>query len=539
MLAHTKPWLFAAAVFNSLSVTDAATSSVETSCSTFTGIVGSNNVTQWLGIRYAAPPLGELRFEPPEDPSCEDETQLANIHGPWCLKTGAAANDTSTSEDCLFMDIYTPSHATSASKLPVYFFLQGGGFNENSNPNLDGQGLVIASNYTIIVVTFNYRVGPWGFITDGDNITPNNGLRDQRKAMEWVNKYIQSFGGDPGHVVLGGDSAGAASITLQMAAFGGKDSGLFHAAAAESVSFGPVLTIEQSQYQYDNFSAKAGCDVADSLACLRNKTAEELQEVNTNIPYPDTTNTSAPLYMWNPVIDNDFIQYLTYTAFAKGSFVTIPLIVGDDTNEGTVFTPQNTSSITESDNFLKSQFPLLTSAQLRNINALYPNPDNASCPSSGCFWRQVSNAYGDMRYTCPGQYVSSKVAEYGHGSSWNYHYDVEDPTQVAEGYGVPHTVELNAILGPSYVTDPPASYLPGGVNEHVVIVIQHYWISFIRSFDPNKYRYPGSAEWKQWDPHGENRLLFKTGGKTKMESVTSRQRKQCSYLQSIGVANLQ
>lgn len=91
--------------------------------------------------------------------------------------------------------MYAPSNATSDSRLPVFFFIQGGGFSVNSNPNLNGTGLVNASGNNIVVVTINYRVGPYGFLTDGDTISPNNGLFDQRKALEWVQKYIAQFGG--------------------------------------------------------------------------------------------------------------------------------------------------------------------------------------------------------------------------------------------------------------------------------------------------------------------------------------------------------
>lgn len=92
-------------------------------------------------------------------------------------------------------DLYAPSNATTESKLPVFFFIQGGGFNVNGNPNLNGTGLVTASGNNIIVVTINYRVGPYGFLTDGSEISPNNGLFDQRKALEWVQEYITQFGG--------------------------------------------------------------------------------------------------------------------------------------------------------------------------------------------------------------------------------------------------------------------------------------------------------------------------------------------------------
>ncbi|KAI1361546.1 vacuolar triacylglycerol lipase [Xylaria arbuscula] len=524
-----------AALCQFLTPTAAASLTVNTTCNTYTGI-SSDGVAQWLGIRYAAPPVGDLRFMPPQDPSCSDDgLQLPdNTHGKLCYSTNGDPAATTQSEDCLFLDLYTPANITSHSKLPVFFFIQGGGFNSLSNPNFNGKGLVKASGNNIIVVTFNYRVGPYGFITHEDEITPNNGLLDQRKALEWVHKYISSFGGDPNHVVLGGDSAGAASISLQMAAYGGKSTNLFHAAAAESISFATVLTVDESQYLYDNFAIAAGCAGNSSLACLRSKTAAELQAVNKGIPYPGTT--TSPLYAWNPVIDGDLIQNLTYEAFADGNFVKIPLIVGDDTNEGTTFTPQDTSTIGESDAFLKTQFPYLTLEQLGEINDLYPNPDDASCPSDGCYWQQVSAAYGDMRYTCPGLFISTAMTDYGMPKSYSYRYNVEDPAQVAEGLGVPHTVEVNAIFGPENVPSAPESYFPGGINAMVVPVIQAYWTSFIRTFDPNTHKLNGSASWETWNPDKQNRLLFETGGMTLMETVDDEMQAQCDYFYSIGVA---
>lgn len=158
--------------------------------------------------------------------------------------------------------------------------------------------MISAAEHEIVVVTFNYRVGPYGFIasreiSESPSATVNNGLRDQRKALEWVQSYISLFGGDPDHVVLGGDSAGAASIALHLTAFGGRDDGLFQGAAAESVSFATILTVEESQYQYDNLVERTGCagsatanSGANTLSCLRSKTAKEIQAQNKNIPYP-------------------------------------------------------------------------------------------------------------------------------------------------------------------------------------------------------------------------------------------------------------
>ncbi len=417
----------------------------------------------------------------------------------------------------------------------MFFFIHGGGFNSNSNPNVDGGGLIVASGHSILVVAFNYRVGPYGFLTgDGDNaVRANNGLRDQRKAMQWVQRHIAKFGGDPDHVVLGGSSAGAASISLHLTAYWGRDEGLFHAAAAESPSFATVLTVAESRYQYRNFAVRLGCVGPESLACLRNKSADELQAQNRNVPYPGAAE--APIFMWGPVLDYDLITDLTYNSFARGQFVKVPLIFGDDTNGGTIFAPRGAATIQESDMFLLNQYPYLDLDHLVEINSLYPNRDT-SCPSSGCYWRQASDAYGDMRFMCPAMFISSMAAQYGVPRSWNYRYNVEDPGQMAEGLGVPHTVEVDAIFGPENTGRGPKSYLPDGLNARIIPVIQGYWTSFIRTFDPNTFQMPGTAKWEAWNGYSQRRLLFQTGGNTTMETVTEETQRRCRYLSDIGVA---
>lgn len=136
-------------------------------------------------------------FVPP-DPT-EDRFPFADCdqHGPICIpvaKSPGSSIEKTQSEDCLFMDIYTPTDAVnSEKKLPVYFFIQGGGFAELSNPNYNGTFLVEASGHNIIVVTFNYRVGPFGFLA-GEEVEQgaslNNGLKDQHQALQWVQTHI-------------------------------------------------------------------------------------------------------------------------------------------------------------------------------------------------------------------------------------------------------------------------------------------------------------------------------------------------------------
>lgn len=285
------------------------------------------------------------------------------------------------------------------------------------------------------MVNFNYRVGPYGFLAgqevlDGGSI--NNGLKDQRQALHFVQQYISSFGGDPGHVTMGGDSAGAQSVNLQVTAYGGRNDGLFHATAAESQSFSGLRTISESQFSYDGLVIRTGCASAyDTLACLRSLTATELQLQNFNTPFPGAQ--IPPLYMYGPVLDFDFITDYTYRAYAQGAFVKVPAIAGDDTNEGTIFTPKNASNISDSDTFIQAQFPTISLAQLRMWNQLYPVNGTPSFPDSGRYWREVSNGYGEMRYICPGIFISGVFANMSLNNNWNYRWNVIDPASAADG----------------------------------------------------------------------------------------------------------
>lgn len=457
-----------------------------------------------------------------------------------CLSTGAKATaDTfkSQSEDCLFLDVYAPSNATTTSKLPVFFFIQGGGFNSNSNANYNGSGLIQASQDGMLVVNFNYRVGMYGFLNsnaNGSDTTPNNGLWDQVKALEWVRDNIAKFGGDPKHVVIGGDSAGAASVAYHLTRGGGKDYGLFVGAAAESVSYATSLYVDEAQFLYDNFAIRANCVTPeqDSLACLRNLTTEQLQTVNTNpVPLPGAQNP--PLYSWNPVVDNDFIKDLRYDAFKKGNFVKVPVLVGDDTNGGTVFTPRDTTTIPDMNTFLHNQFPRLTPDDLATIDKFNPNPHEDQCPAKGCRWRQVSDAYGRMRYMCPGLSINEGYAKHGVNKTWAYRWNVEDPDQIKDGVGVPHTVEVNAVFGPTNTNGgAPKSYYEGQVNANAVTVAQGYWASFITTLDPNTHRAKGAVKWEPWGCK-KQRIVVNTGGETEMEKISDNLRDNCKFLGDI------
>lgn len=512
---------------------------------TYSGEALDNGITKWLGLRYAAPPIGELRFRAPQDPLPQNGTISATEARKTCLFTGKTESDPPDDdhdEDCLFLSVYAPSNATVDSRLPVFFWMQGGGFNKLSALDYDGSGIIQAAEYDAIVVQLNYRVGLYGFLAAAEvekDGSINNGLKDQRKALEWVQKYITSFGGDPSRVTLGGASAGGQSVCLQVTAYGGRDDGLFHASAAESQSFPDLRTVAESQYAYNNIVIRTGCmDSNDTLTCLRKLTATQLQAQNFNTPYPGAQN--AALYMYGPTLDYDLVSDYTLNAFAQGKFVKVPAIYGDDTDEGTLFAPKSTSSYSQSSTFIQSQFPALTPLQLGTINSLFPVADQQQqqpCCSNttGPFFRQAADAYGSLRYICPGIRLSALLTTFSI-PSYNYRWNVIDPVSAAENLGVTHTIEVQAIFGPDYTRgDAPASYYsPGGVNADIVPVVQAYWTSFIRTRDPNAKRRLGSPRWEEFgrEELDGKRLMFQTN-RTQMELVPERQQRQCKYLTSI------
>ncbi|KAL8906199.1 MAG: hypothetical protein Q9207_002167 [Kuettlingeria erythrocarpa] len=389
----------------------------------------------------------------------------------------------------------------------------------------------------------NYRVGPHGFLASEEvrkSGSTNNGLKDQRQALHWIKEHISKFGGNPDHVVLGGSSAGAASVTLQLVAYGGKDESLFHATAAESQSFGALRTVEESQYQYDQLVARTNCaQSSDTLACLRELSSSALQAQNVGSPFPNTTR--APLFAYNPTLDYDFIPDYTLALFASGRFLKLPAIYGSTTNEGTTFAPRSISTPVGSTDWLHAQFPRLNKTQNEWLLRRYP-PVNQEWPKTGKYWRSTADAYGEMRYICPGIILSNVYRSYNVKGNWNYRYAVLDPVDEERGLGSPHVAELNAIWGAP--PGSPASYKT--TNANMIPVLQQYWISFIRTLDPNTHRLEGTPTWEEWgadrfssDQGGRTRILFQNGeGKsTKMEDVDGEQWERCRVLSewSIGL----
>jgi len=413
--------------------------------------------------------------------------------------------------------VFAPAEATSDSKLPVYIFIQGGGFNTNGNANYNGGSLIKAADQGMIVVNFNYRVGPYGFLAGKElvankTLSLNNGLKDQRFALHWVQKHIKSFGGDPNHVTLGGASAGGGSVVLQLTAFGGRDDKLFHAAAAESAAFPPLRDVENSQWQYDSLLKETACS---DLACLTSLDAVVFQTAVRKLKQPFPGGTNAPIFFWNPTLDYDFIADYTYNELRDGNFVKVPTLFGDTTNEGSIFTPKSIVSLSRAQQFITDQFPEVS---WQKISEVWKGPTDITQDPG---WRiYASDVYGAIRYICPNLNMSATYALNNTNPTWQYRWNVGSASHVGE-------------LLPIW----------NNATSAAGVFIQAYWASFIRSFDPNKHAAEyllakgKSLESPQWDVFSKDsqRMSFNDDNVVHMESTPEEEWKRCEVIDDMGL----
>ncbi|KAK0273487.1 hypothetical protein LTR35_012237 [Friedmanniomyces endolithicus] len=510
----------------------------------------AQNVNQWLGIRFAAPPTGDLRWRAPQPPPLNNSAVLpAKNFGATCVGYWIYGLNDTINEDCLYLDVFSPAGATTESKLPVWFFIQGGGYAADSDQNFNLTEDINRSNGSMVFVQINYRVGAFGFLAsekireDGDL---NAGLLDQRFALHWVQQYIHLFGGDPDHVVIHGDSAGAGSVAFQMAAYGGRDDHLFVGGMAESPFWPTHRTVAESEFQFNRFAANVSCAAnqtggEDVLACLRSKDTVTLQSADYGFDeqtFPGANGTA--LWYFLPVVDGNFSDDYLYNQFEQGRIVKIPVLVGDDTDEGTGFV-SNATDLTDFLTFIKSNFPNLSDADLEAISAAYPQDGFGSFPKHAAYFAALAQAYGENTLVCPGIEMSSSISKWLSSSKvWNYRYNVEDAPTVAAGLGVPHVSEKKAIYGVNNTNSAdlcnyPCSY--STYNAPAIPIVMSYWISFILSLDPTTYKSPAAPEWQSWlDSDGQPQRLVIETNSSHMETVPSAQLGRCQLWK--GLANV-
>ncbi|KAK1989928.1 alpha/beta-hydrolase [Colletotrichum falcatum] len=318
-------------------------------------------------------------------------------------------------------------------------------------------------------------------------------------------------------MVAVGDSAGATTVAMLLAAFGDDDPGLIKGAIMESVSVATIRTLDEGQEQYDCLTNATGCaGEADTLACLRGVGAVALQTEECQ---------------FNPHLDGDLVKAPTLQRFAEGKYLKVPTIAGTCTDEGTKNVPQDTDTAEAALKVMNDQATQsLSNASLALLRQTYLDVPEPVFPDSGRLWRQLANAHGDFRAHCVTKALQDAMARDG-VPTFNYRYGVLDDEQEAAGFGAYHTVELNGVFGPANTDGaPPKSY--STTNAPIVPLTMAYWASFVRALDPNAAAVPGMPAmpaWEPWTVAGARRLLFQNNTGT-MEAMPAAQRDNCAML---------
>lgn len=293
------------------------------------------SVSMFLGVPFAAPPIGTLRLKPPQPPnSWEPNIRQAKTHGNICWQDttfefifNPYGRNYTVSEDCLYLDVYTPNISLS---LPVMVYIHGGGYGSGAAIGYPSEVLALQG---VVVVVIQYRLGPFGFLTTGDSAAPGNfGMLDQVEALKWVKDNIDKFGGNANKVTIFGESAGGSSVTLHL--LSPLSDGLFHQVIAESgvdvspwatqsVSFGVGFAEELAQ--------KLNCPTEnhkEMVGCIRKKDAVDVQKASTSPNY-----RLVDYLQWAPVVDKFFLHDTPQNLRKKGSFKKTPLMISFNSDE--------------------------------------------------------------------------------------------------------------------------------------------------------------------------------------------------------------
>ncbi len=454
------------------------------------GVVSADGkVHTFKGIPYAAPPVGSLRWQAPQPASPWSGIRKAVEYGPRCMQGSVfpdmVFHDAGPSEDCLYLNLWMPA-ARSQKPLPVMVWIYGGGFvaGSTSEPRQDGGNL---SKLGVLVVSFNYRLGIFGFFShpelakeSGHQSSGNYGLLDQVAALKWVHENIATFGGDPNNVTIFGESAGSFSVSALMAS--PLAQGLFQRAIGESGAFfGSTLSLRPR-----DLTEKAGAEFAksalgtDSLAALRAKPADELLKA---------AGKSGP-FRFGPNIDGYFLPESVAGIFADGKQSQIPLLAGWNADEGSYRSFFGKEEPTAQNYVVRAR--KLFGDRVEAFLKLYPAATDEEAK------RSAQDLSGDQ-FTAFSTWKWLEM-QLKTGNSPVYRYEFDQTLPVPEGVvkgpeaepRAPHAGEIEYVFQmlssknlPWRPEDRKASDLMG-----------KFWTNFAKTGDPNG---PGLTRWPAYD----------------------------------------
>ena len=428
-----------------------------------------DGVRVFRGIPYAAPPVGSLRFRPPQPVVPWSGVRPALAFAPAAIQPPSPDSpDLPTSEDCLYLNVWAPAQGGGH---PVFVWLHGGGNTAGTTRSSLLDGAPFARD-GVVCVTVGYRLGAFGFLDLGTLLGAEyagsgcNGLRDQAQALAWVRDNIAAFGGDPARVTLGGQSAGAKDVCALLAAPSATP--LFRRAIVESGSGQTVFTEEEGAKIARQFAAAAGASPLD-LPTARILAAEQAVLADPPLDYP-----------FRPVMDQAFLPRRPVDAVAAGSAAGITLLLGTAADESVLFIPdpaRAAGAIPQSllSNMSADAFAAQAQGYATTLAELSPAQRH---------WRMLTAE----EYWIPTLRVAEAQVDAG-GSAWMYRFDVPAASGPFAGHAV-HASELPSVW------DRPGAALP---------IMHAAWVRFIAGERPGA---PGLPHWPHFDTAERRTMIF-------------------------------
>ncbi|NUQ72367.1 MAG: carboxylesterase family protein [Polyangiaceae bacterium] len=479
----------------------------------------------FLGIPYAAPPVGELRWKPPAPAAAWTDPLKATKPGRPCpqlsILTGAV--DTTSGEDCLTLNVWTPS-IIDGSPPPVLVWIHGGAFilGSGGDPSYSGQALSEATG--AIVVTLNYRLGPLGFLAHPalKSEDPNHpssggyGLEDQRAALAWVKENIAAFGGDPARVTIFGESAGGMSVCMHMVSPPSK--GLYQRAIIESGPCDRGTPETDAFAQAAQFVTALGCDMAagdaETLACLREKPVDQILlalPTSNDLIFGDGAN-------WFPVFDGWNLPDAPAKLIASGSFEKVPVILGSNADEGTLFFQLGGTMIPD-DTALEALVEKMVPGKGPDVLMHY------STATHGTAQAAAMAMVGDAGFVCPTRRMARSFSKGGAGT-YLYHFTYSPPGALLGDLGAFHSAEIKYVFGM------PSQLLPQQLTADELTLsaaMMGYWSRFAAAGDPNGGE---AAPWPKYSADKDENIVFNAT----ISTQTGLKKDLCDFWDGLGQA---
>ncbi len=430
------------------------------------------DVRVFSAIPYAAPPVGPLRFRPPQPVVAWSTVFEAIKAPPACpqVASGDPAGRESRTEDCLYLNVWAPVKATHAQPLPVMVWIHGGGFNGGFSGASQYDAIHLSGEGDVVVVSINYRLGLLGLMMssalDGQEQSGNYLIRDQQAALRWVQRNIGGFGGDPKNVTIVGESAGANSVLALLASPASK--GLFHKVIAQSPTEN-AHTLNRAQtdkgISKDIIVALGCAQSPDVAACLRALPADAFIKTKGRVGL---------------VQDNEILPVDPYEAYRTGAFNHVPVLIGSNLNEGALFVAgaerRLGRGLTDDDDPSQSVAFFGNAAEV--VRKAYPSA------KFGGPAQALSQAVTDRRFACYAHMARVDLAAFVPV----YGYEMTEPNPVQQQPFTPpvdlpnsayHTADL-AYLFNSDANGAPLVGRAGALSER----LRQYWTNFARTGSP-------------------------------------------------------